>query len=57
MLNWAITFLLFAICAGLLGFGGVAGTACWMAKVTFIVFLVLFMASLVLKGPQDPCDY
>ena len=28
MLSWAITFLIIAIIAAVLGFGGIAGTAC-----------------------------
>ena len=47
MLNYAITFLLIAIIAAVLGFGVIAGTAAWIAKVLFIVFLVLFLVSLL----------
>lgn len=47
MLSWALTFLIVAIVAGLLGFGVVAGTAAWIAKVLFVLFLVLFVASLI----------
>ncbi|MBC7369712.1 MAG: DUF1328 domain-containing protein [Undibacterium sp.] len=46
MLNYAITFLLIALIAGILGFGVVAGTAAYIAKVLFVIFLVLFLASL-----------
>lgn len=45
MLNWAVTFLIVAIVAGVLGFGGIAGTATDMAKVLFVVALVLFVVS------------
>jgi uncharacterized membrane protein YtjA (UPF0391 family) len=47
MFGWAVTFLIVAIVAALLGFGGLAGTAAWMAKVLFIVGLVLFLVFLV----------
>ena len=47
MLGWAITFLVIALIAAVLGFGVIAGTAAWIAKVLFIVFLVLFVVSLV----------
>ena len=47
MLGWAITFLVIALIAAVLGFGVVAGTAAWIAKVLFLVFLVLFIVSLV----------
>lgn len=47
MLNYAIIFLIVAILAGVLGFGVVAGTAAMIAKVCFVVFLVLFLFSLL----------
>ncbi len=34
MLNWAITFLVIAIIAAVLGFGGIAGTAVGIAKIS-----------------------
>jgi uncharacterized membrane protein YtjA (UPF0391 family) len=46
MLNYAIIFLIIAILAGVLGFGVIAGTAAMVAKVCFVVFLVLFLFSL-----------
>jgi len=48
MLSWAITFLLVAIIAAVLGFGGVAGAATGVAKTLFVVCLVLFIISIVL---------
>lgn len=48
MLNWAVTFLVIALVAGIFGFTTVAGTAIEFAKVLFFVFLVLFVLSLVL---------
>jgi uncharacterized membrane protein YtjA (UPF0391 family) len=45
MLNYAVIFLLIAIVAGILGFGVIAGTAATIAKVLFLFFLVLFIAS------------
>lgn len=47
MLQWSITFLIVAIIAGFLGFGGIAGTATDIAKILFGVFLILFLVSLV----------
>ena len=47
MIGWAITFLVIAIIAAVLGFGVVAGTAAWIAKILFVVFLILFVISLV----------
>lgn len=47
MFGWAITFLVIALIAGLLGFGVVAGTAFAAAKIVFVVALVLFLISAV----------
>jgi len=47
MLSWALTFLIIAIIAAVLGFGVVAGTAAWIAKILFVVFLILFVVSLI----------
>lgn len=53
MLNWALTFFIVALIAAALGFGGIAGEAAWVAKVLFVVFLVLFLFSL-LTGRRVP---
>jgi uncharacterized membrane protein YtjA (UPF0391 family) len=47
MLSYAVLFLVIAIIAGILGFGVIAGTAALFARVLFLVFLVLFVASLL----------
>jgi uncharacterized membrane protein YtjA (UPF0391 family) len=47
MLGWAITFLILALIAGALGFGGVAMLSANIAQVLFVVFLVLFAIALV----------
>jgi uncharacterized membrane protein YtjA (UPF0391 family) len=46
MLYYALIFLLVSIVAGVLGFGVIAGTAASIAKVLFVIFLVLFIVSL-----------
>lgn len=53
MLGYAITFLLIAIVAAILGFGVVAGTAATIAKVCFVVFLIFFIVAL-LRGRRAP---
>ena len=53
MLSWAITFLVIALIAAILGFGGIAGTAIGMAKIIFFVFLVLFVVSFAM-GRRAP---
>ena len=48
MLGWALTFLVVALIAGVLGFTSVAGASIAIAKILFFVFLVLFVVSLVM---------
>jgi uncharacterized membrane protein YtjA (UPF0391 family) len=43
MLYYALVFLLIALFAGVLGFGGIAIAAAGIAKIFFVVFLVLFV--------------
>ena len=47
MLGWAITFLIVALIAAVLGFGGVAAVSVELAQIVFWVFLVLFALSLI----------
>ena len=47
MLHYALFFLLIFLVTAALGFGGVAGTTAQFARILFVVFLVLFVASLV----------
>jgi uncharacterized membrane protein YtjA (UPF0391 family) len=47
LLHWAVIFLVVAIVAAALGFGGVAGTAMEGARIFVWIFLILFIASLV----------
>lgn len=46
MLALAVAFLIVGIIAGIFGFGGIAGTATWIAQVLFFVFLIAFIVSL-----------
>jgi uncharacterized membrane protein YtjA (UPF0391 family) len=48
MLGWTILFLIIAVVAGLLGFGGIAGAAMGIAQIIFAIFLILFLVSLIL---------
>ncbi|HEY9237077.1 MULTISPECIES: DUF1328 domain-containing protein [Phenylobacterium] len=48
MLGWALTFLVVALIAGVLGFTSIAGAAMGVAKILFFVFLVLFVVSLIM---------
>jgi uncharacterized membrane protein YtjA (UPF0391 family) len=47
MLGWVVTFLIVALVAGILGFGGVAGASIEIAKIIFFIAVVLFVVSAV----------
>ena len=47
LLHYAIVFLVVALIAAALGFGGVAGTAMEGARILFWVAIVLFVISLI----------
>ena len=50
MLRLAITFLVIALIAGFLGFGGVAALSWEGARVLFVVFLILAVLSFLGHG-------
>lgn len=57
MLNWALTFLIIAIIAAVLGFGGIAGTAIGIAKIIFFIAIALFLISALtgaIRGRRPP---
>jgi len=57
MLGWVLTFLVLALIAALLGFGGIASTFAGVAKILFVVFLVLLVISLIVgatRGRRAP---
>ena len=43
MLSWVVTFLVVALIAGILGFGGVAGVSIEIAKAIFFIAVILFV--------------
>ena len=46
MLGWAVTFLVIALIAAVLGFGGIAGFAVELAKIVFVA-LIMFVISAI----------
>lgn len=54
MLQWALTFLVLALLAGIFGFLPLAADLAWIGKVLFVVFLVLFVVSLITGGVRRP---
>jgi uncharacterized membrane protein YtjA (UPF0391 family) len=47
MLSWVVTFLVVALIAGVLGFGGIAGASVEIAKAIFFIAVILFLVSAV----------
>lgn len=47
MLSWAIAFLVIALIAAVLGFGGIAGTAMSIAQLIFYVAIILFVIAVI----------
>ena len=47
MLGWALTFLIVALIAAVLGFGGIARFAVEIAKIIFFVAIILFVISAI----------
>jgi uncharacterized membrane protein YtjA (UPF0391 family) len=48
MLRWALIFLIFALIASVIGFGGITAGAAGMAQIVFYAFLTVFVLSLVM---------
>jgi uncharacterized membrane protein YtjA (UPF0391 family) len=48
MLSWVVTFLVIALIAGILGFGGIAGASVEIAKAVFLIAVMLFLVSAVI---------
>ena len=53
MFRWGIIFLVIALIAAALGFGGLAVTASGASKIVFVVVIIMFMESLFLC-PKRP---
>jgi uncharacterized membrane protein YtjA (UPF0391 family) len=47
MLSWVVTFLVIALIAAVLGFGGIAGASVEIAKAIFFIAIILFLVSAV----------
>lgn len=47
MLNYIVVFFILAVIAAFLGFGGLAASFAGVAKILALVFVILFVASLV----------
>lgn len=50
LLHWTLVFLVLAIICAVFGFGFAAATFAGVAKILFVVFLVVFVISLVARS-------
>jgi uncharacterized membrane protein YtjA (UPF0391 family) len=50
MLRWVLTFLIVSLVAALFGFTNIAGTASEIARVLFVIFLVLLVVSALMHA-------
>jgi uncharacterized membrane protein YtjA (UPF0391 family) len=60
MFGWALALLIVALIAGVFGFGGVAIISAEIAKIIFIIAIILFLASVIvglLRGRSTPMPY
>lgn len=55
MLSWSLTFFVLAVVAAIFGFTGIAVAAAGIAKILFVVFLILFIASFFFRA-ADKAD-
>lgn len=52
MLQLALVMFVLALVAAILGFGGLAGSLMGIAKLFFVIFLVLFIVSAIFAALQ-----
>lgn len=50
MLGWALTFLVVALIAALLGFGGIASASAGIAQIIFVIAIVLFVVAMIARA-------
>ena len=50
MLYYALVFLVVAIIAGVLSFGGIASASAGIAQILFVIFVVLFAVALLARA-------
>lgn len=53
MLHYAVIFFIVALIAAVFGFGGIATASAGIAQILFVVFLVLFVGSLILRAVRS----
>jgi len=54
LLDWTLIFLVLAIVAGMMGFGVIAIESVMIARVLFFLFLIIWIASLLMGRGATP---
>lgn len=49
MMGWSLVFLIIALIAGAIGFGGIASGSVGLAQILFILFLSLFIITALVR--------
>lgn len=52
MLTWSLTFFVLALTAAFFGFSGLAAATAGIAKILFILFAILFVASFFFRAAR-----
>ena len=52
LLAWAAIFFIIAIIAAIFGFGLLAATTAWIAKILFFIFIVFFVVMLIVHAAR-----
>lgn len=52
MLYYAVVFFIVALIAAVFGFGGIASASAGIAQILFVIFLVLFVGTLIMRAVQ-----
>lgn len=56
-MNFALGFLIVAITAAVFGFSGIGGQFDWAFQAVFVVFLVLFLVTVLTAAISKPPPY
>ena len=53
MLYYALLFLVIALVAAIFGFGGIASASAGIAQILFVVFVLLFIGTLLVRAVRN----
>jgi len=53
MLYYSAIFFIISLVAALFGFGGIAAGAVGVARILFVIFLLMFVSTLIMRGKNS----